>query len=76
MCRLRWTRLQAARDMYYTVTLLNAEQNLQSGRNLFKELFTVPRNRRATQAASLVMFMQRGSLCRPVRGDLRADVRV
>jgi hypothetical protein len=59
MCRLRWTRLQAARDMYYMVTLLDAEQNLQRNRNLFKELFTIPRNRRATQASALVMFMQR-----------------
>ena len=58
MLRLRPTPLQAARDMFYTNALLEAESDIQSGRNLLLELFRVPRNRRAAQAACLVMFMQ------------------
>ncbi|KAI0633858.1 hypothetical protein C8Q77DRAFT_819219 [Trametes polyzona] len=56
--RLRQSSLQAARDLYYIHVLLEAEQEIQSGRNLFLELFTVPRNRRATLASTIVMFMQ------------------
>lgn len=58
MLRLRATPLQAARDLFYTNALLEVEANVQRGRNLFMDLFRVPRNRRATQASSLVMFMQ------------------
>ena len=58
MLCLRATPLQAARDMFYTNALLEVEADIQKGRNLFLELFRVPRNRRATQASSLVMFMQ------------------
>jgi len=58
MLRLRATPLQAARDLFYTNALLEVEADVQRGRNLFMELFRVPRNRRATQASSLVMFMQ------------------
>ena len=56
--RLRRSSLQAARDLYYIHVLLEAEVEIQTGRNLFVELFTVPRNRRATLASSIVMFMQ------------------
>ena len=39
--------------------LLQAEEQVnKSTRNKFFELFTVPRNRRATLASSIVMFMQ------------------
>ncbi|KAH9948984.1 hypothetical protein B0H21DRAFT_731013 [Amylocystis lapponica] len=55
---LRNSPLQAARDLYYIHVLLKAEEELTTGRNLFFELFTVPRNRRATLAAFTVMFMQ------------------
>ena len=58
MLRLRTTPLQAARDMFYMNALLEAEADVQKGRNLILELFRVPRNRRATQASGLVMFMQ------------------
>ena len=58
MLRLRATPLQAARDMYYMSALLEAEEDVKKGRNLLLELFRVPRNRRATQASGLVMFMQ------------------
>ena len=56
--RLRRSSIQAARDMYYIHVLLEAEKEIQTGRNLFLELFTVPRNRRATLASGIVMFMQ------------------
>jgi len=58
MLRLRTTPLQAARDMFYMNALLEAEEDVQKGRNLILDLFRVPRNRRATQASGLVMFMQ------------------
>ncbi|KAI1791312.1 MFS sugar transporter [Ganoderma leucocontextum] len=56
--RLRRSSIQAARDLYYIHVLLEAEAEIQTGRNLFIELFTVPRNRRATLASTVVMFMQ------------------
>ncbi|PIL24778.1 MFS general substrate transporter [Ganoderma sinense ZZ0214-1] len=57
--RLRHTDLQAARDLYYIHVLLEAEKEVsRSTRHKFLELFTVPRNRRATLASSIVMFMQ------------------
>lgn len=58
LVRLRKSKLQAARDLYYIHVLLEVEKEIQSGRNLFIELFTVPRNRRATLASTIVMFMQ------------------
>ncbi|KAI0326831.1 hypothetical protein GY45DRAFT_1356013 [Cubamyces sp. BRFM 1775] len=58
LMRLRKSSLQAARDLYYIHVLLEAEKEIQTGRNLFFELFTVPRNRRATLASGIVMFMQ------------------
>ncbi|KAI9437577.1 hypothetical protein H4582DRAFT_2150808 [Lactarius indigo] len=41
----------------YTV-LLEAEKELTRGRNRYLELFTIPRNRRATLGSFIVMFMQ------------------
>jgi len=38
--------------------LLEAEKGISKNRNRFFELFTVPRNRRATLASFIVMFMQ------------------
>ncbi|KAI0666654.1 hypothetical protein C8Q78DRAFT_1197679 [Trametes maxima] len=58
LMRLRKSPLQAARDLYYIHVLLEAEKEIQGDRNLFVELFTVPRNRRATLASTIVMFMQ------------------
>ena len=37
--------------------LLDAEAELSRGRNRYLELFTIPRNRRATLASFIVMFM-------------------
>lgn len=59
MCRLRYNRVQAARDIYYMHTLLEAERaSVILGQNKVKEMITVPRNRRAMQASEIVMFMQ------------------
>lgn len=58
MCRLRHHEVQAARDMYYAHKLLEIETKEREGRNLFKEFFTVRRNRRAAQSSWFVMFMQ------------------
>ncbi|KAI0075386.1 hypothetical protein K474DRAFT_1664337 [Panus rudis PR-1116 ss-1] len=58
LLRLRHSPIQAARDLYYIHVLLEAEKEIESGRNRFLELFTVPRNRRALLASTIVMFMQ------------------
>ena len=58
---LRPTKLQAARDTYYTYIGVEIERKANKGKNLFTqfwELFSVPRNRRATLASWIVMFMQ------------------
>jgi len=57
--RLRFNKVQAARDLFYMQFLIKAEEASQTlGQNKAKELFTVPRNRRAMQASEIVMFMQ------------------
>lgn len=58
MLKLRGHPLLASRDLYYTFVLLQEEESIVRGRSLFLELFTIPRNRRATLGASLVMFAQ------------------
>ncbi|KAJ7616321.1 hypothetical protein DFH06DRAFT_1365471 [Mycena polygramma] len=59
LCSLRRHPLQAARDLFYTTLLLEQEEALkQHHGNRFLELFTIPRNRRATLASFIVMFMQ------------------
>ncbi|KAJ4303673.1 hypothetical protein N0V90_002574 [Kalmusia sp. IMI 367209] len=58
LCRLRKHKIQAARDMYYAYKLLEVEQAEREGKNLFREFFTVRRNRRAAQSSFFVMFMQ------------------
>lgn len=69
--RIRNTELQAARDLYYTYVGVQLEQKVNHGKNLFTkffELFTIPRNRRATWATWIVMFGQQVS-------DLSDDTR-
>jgi hypothetical protein len=58
MCRLRYNKIQAARDVFYMAELLKVEENISKERNLLAELFSVPRNRRAMLASEIVMFMQ------------------
>lgn len=59
--RLRTSDIQAARDLYHSYTLVNIERDVNGGKyiwNMAAELFTVPRNRRATLASFIVMFLQ------------------
>jgi MFS family permease len=58
LCRLRFAKVQAARDLFYMHTLLKAESEMKLGQNKILELIRVPRNRRALVASEIVMFMQ------------------
>lgn len=61
LCRLRHSELQAARDLYYAHVQLELEAQIVRADNFFRrvqELFTIPRVRRATLAASTVMLAQ------------------
>ncbi|KXS96288.1 hypothetical protein AC578_3875 [Pseudocercospora eumusae] len=58
MSRLRSHKIQAARDMYYASKLIEVEAQQREGKSLWKEFFTVKRNRRAAQSSFFVMFMQ------------------
>lgn len=57
MCRLRFEKVQAARDIFYADALLKAEHTV-ARRSHLKELFTVRRNRNAFIGSEIVMFMQ------------------
>ncbi|KAL8289990.1 hypothetical protein RQP46_002929 [Phenoliferia psychrophenolica] len=57
LLRLRHHELQAARDIYYVHVQLEAEMALKAGGNYFtrfRDLFTIPRIRRATLASRQV----------------------
>lgn len=54
MCRLRFAKVQAARDQFYMHKGLEAENSIRLGQNKMKEILTVPRNRRAMIASELV----------------------
>lgn len=59
--KLRLTPLSAARDLYYSHVLYEEELKFARGANFFtrfKELFTVPRIRRASWASGMVMIAQ------------------
>ncbi|KAF8606304.1 proton myo-inositol cotransporter [Ceratobasidium sp. AG-I] len=62
LCRLRKSKLAAARDLYYIHALLEIEkvdeEDEPSGRFRIVNLFTIPRNRRAALASFVIMFMQ------------------
>lgn len=61
VCQLRYEKVQAARDLFYTHTLLQAEKEAMSlggSSSRIKELFTIRRNRNAMIASEIVMFMQ------------------
>jgi MFS family permease len=54
MCRLRFNKVQAARDIFYMHTLLEAESSIViAGRFKMLELVRVPRNRRAFLASEI-----------------------
>jgi MFS family permease len=58
MCRLRFIKVQAARDLFYMHTLIEAESTMKLGQPKLLELITVPRNRHALIASEIVMTMQ------------------
>ena len=57
VCKLRYNKIQAARDLFYMQTLLKAEQEVITAgtRNRLKEFFTIRRNRNAMIASEIVM---------------------
>lgn len=62
LARLRWTKVQAARDLFYMHTLLEVEKELEHvQKSKIVEMFTVGRNRRAMVGSEIVMFMQQVS---------------
>lgn len=59
--RIRNTELEASRDLFYTYVGVEIERRVNRGKNFFTklwELFSVPRNRRATMATWMIMFGQ------------------
>lgn len=61
LLKLRFTPLQAARDLYYIHAQLQVEADIIGTSNYFTrfgELFTIPRVRRATLASFVVMIAQ------------------
>ncbi|GAA5892052.1 hypothetical protein JCM6882_005680 [Rhodosporidiobolus microsporus] len=58
LCRLRHSKLQAARDLFAINALLEEEASMAHGKNPVVELFRVARNRRAAMASGILMFMQ------------------
>lgn len=58
LCKLRYTKLQAARDLFLINHLLEGEDQIFKDTKPFTELFTVGRNRRALTASVICMFLQ------------------
>ncbi len=58
LCKLRHSKLQAARDLFLIHHLLDGEEDIKKGHNRFIELWSVARNRRALVASLTVMFLQ------------------
>jgi hypothetical protein len=61
LLRLRATRLQATRDLYYISESVKLEEDLRSGRTFFSDIRDVvhsPRVRYAALASWFIMFMQ------------------
>lgn len=59
--RIRNTELETCRDLFYTYVAVELERKVNEGKNFFTrlwELFSVPRNRRATAASWMIMFGQ------------------
>ncbi|KAI1260780.1 hypothetical protein F5Y18DRAFT_419923 [Xylariaceae sp. FL1019] len=57
--RLRYEKVQAARDLFYMDALLQVEKEaIVIKQSKFKEIFTIRRNRNAALASEIVMFMQ------------------
>lgn len=58
LCKLRHTKLQAARDLFLIDHLLAGEEQIMEQQRPFFELFTEGRNRRALTASVITMFLQ------------------
>ncbi|KAJ7436908.1 hypothetical protein B0H11DRAFT_2255813 [Mycena galericulata] len=58
LSRLRFSPVQAARDLYYIHVLLEAEKEVLTGRNRLWEMVSIARNRNAMIASFIVMFGQ------------------
>jgi MFS family permease len=61
LLELRFSPIQAARDLYYIHVLLQVEHEMMAGSNYVQrlwELVSIPRNRRASLAAWVVMIAQ------------------
>lgn len=59
--RIRNTELEACRDTFYTYVCVELEKEVNQGKNFFTmlwELFSIPRNARATLASWIIMFGQ------------------
>lgn len=59
--RIRNTELEACRDLFYTYVGVELERRVNKGKNFFTqlwELFSIPRNARATMASWIIMFGQ------------------
>ena len=72
LCRFRNSRIQAARDVYYIHKALVVEEKQKEGKNLIKEFFTIPRNRRAAQSSFFGMF--NGALKSVLNANCSSDV--
>lgn len=65
-----WTSLQAARELYYAHCLIEVERSHMGSNSWLQrliELFTIPRVRRATLAAFVVMLAQQVSEMKDTR---------
>lgn len=58
LIRLRNTKVQAARDLYYMSVMIDINEEINRGRNIFMDIFKIGRNRRALYASQALMFMQ------------------
>lgn len=63
ICQLRLSKIQAARDLFYMHTGLEAEKEAMSigKQNRLKEFISIRRNRNAMIGSEIVMFMQQAS---------------
>jgi hypothetical protein len=57
MCKLRFNKIQAARDLFCMAELLKAEEALKVSQSKIKGLYTVPRNMRGMLASDIDRFM-------------------
>ncbi|KAI0016630.1 general substrate transporter [Xylariomycetidae sp. FL0641] len=57
--KLRYQKVQAARDLFYMDTLLQVErETMNIGHSKIKEIFTIRRNRNGWLGSEITMFMQ------------------